>query len=118
MASCVSGVSVYVLFRVRMSLQSLEGFVLYEIVLSRCFHVDCCSCRISSCISLFSVCMRLMISGVGGWCLRRFLVRILCLMFLLKPGLNCLIAPVGMYSLLLCIIVLLKYFMAAKRMVG
>ena len=30
--------------------------------------------------TLFSVCMRLMISGVGLWCLRCFLVRILCLM--------------------------------------
>ena len=33
-ASCVSGVSVHVLFRFRMSLQSLKGLVLYVMVLS------------------------------------------------------------------------------------
>ena len=76
-ASCVSGESAYVSLRVCMSLQSLEGLVLYEIVLRRCLHVVCCSCQISSCISLFSVCMRLVISGVGRLCLRWLLVRIL-----------------------------------------
>ena len=35
---CMSGESVYVLFRVRMSLESFDGLVLYEIVLRRCLH--------------------------------------------------------------------------------
>ena len=82
--------------------------VLYDIVLRSCFHVVCCLCRISSCIYSFNVCMRLMISGVGRWCLKWFLVRILCLMFLLKPGPNRLIELVGIYCLLLCVIVVLK----------
>ena len=69
-ASCVSGVSVYVLFRVRMSLQSLEELIWYEIVLKTCLHFVCCSCRTSLFISLFSICMRLMIFDVGRWYLR------------------------------------------------
>ena len=65
MASCVSCVSMYVLLRLVMSLQSLEGLVLYVIVLRICFHLICCSCWISSDTSLFSVFTLLMISGVG-----------------------------------------------------
>ena len=61
MASCVSGVSVNVLLRLCMCLQSLEGLVLYVIVLRSCFHLICCSCWIS-CISLLSVFILLMIS--------------------------------------------------------
>ena len=82
-ASWVSGVSVYLLLRLRMSLQSLEGLVLNVMVSSSCFHVVCCSRRISSDISLFSVWSRLMISGVGNWRRRWFLVRILSLICLL-----------------------------------
>ena len=44
-------------------------------------------------------------------------MRILCLMFLLNPGLNCLIAPVAIYCLLLCMTVVLKSFMAASMLV-
>ena len=87
MASCVSGASVNVLLRLCISLQSLEGFVLYVIVLRSCFHLICCSCWISSCISLLSVFILLMISGEGSSCLRWFLVRILFLMYLWNPGL-------------------------------
>ena len=50
----VSDVSVSVLLMFRMGLQSLEGLVLYEVVLRRCIHVVC----------LLSVCMRFMISNV------------------------------------------------------
>ena len=106
-ASSVSGESVYVLSRFRMSLQSLEGLVLYKMVLRSCFHVVCCSCRISSSFSSFNVFMRLIISGVRRWCLWWFLVLILCSMFLLNPGLNYLIAQVGIYCLLLCVIAVL-----------
>ena len=113
--SCVSGESLYVLLRFRMRFQSLEGLVLYEMVL-RCLHV-CCSCRILPCISLFIVCMQLMIFGVGRVCLRWSLVRILCLTFLLNPGLNCLIAPVGIYCLVFYEFVALEYFMAASMIV-
>ena len=69
MASCVSGVSVYLLLRLLMSLQSFEGVVMYVIVLivlRSCFHLVCCSSWISLDISLFSVCVLLMISGVGN----------------------------------------------------
>ena len=100
-ASCVSGASVYLLLRLRMCPQSLEGFVLNVSESSSCFHFVCCSCWISSDISLFSVCIRLMISGVGNRCLSWFRVWILCLMFLLNPGLRCFTAPVGMCCLLL-----------------
>ena len=116
-ASCVSSVSVYVLLRFRMSLQTLEEIVLYEMVLRGCLHVVCCSCRISSCISSFRVCMQLMISGGGRWCLRWFLVWNLFLMLLLNPRLNYLIAPVGIYCLLLCVIVLLKSVMPELMLV-
>ena len=78
-----------------MSLQSLEELVLYVIVLRSCFHLVCCSCWISSDISLFSVFILLMISGVANWCLRWFLVRILFLMYLWNPWLECFTAPVG-----------------------
>ena len=105
-ASCVSGKLVYVLLKFRMSLHCLEGLVTYETMLRKCLHVSCCSCRILSCIYLFSVYMRVIISGVWCWCLRCSLVRILCLMFLLNPGPNCEIAPVGIYCLLLCVIML------------
>ena len=90
---------------------------MYEMVPRRCFHVVCCSCRISSCISLFNVCIRLMISGVGRCCLRCFVVRTLCLMLLLNSVLNCVIAPVRIYCLLLCVIAVLKSFMAASVLV-
>ena len=93
MASRVSGESVYVLLRLRMRLQSVEGLVLYVMVLRRCLNVVCCSCRIS---------------GVGRSCLKWFLVQFLCLMVLLKPGLNCLIAPVAIYYLLLCMTIVLE----------
>ena len=43
MASCVSGASVYLLLRLRMSLQSLEGFVLKVMSTSICFHFVSCS---------------------------------------------------------------------------
>ena len=69
-ASCVVGVSECLLFRLRMSLQSLEGFVLKDISASMVFHLVSCSCRISSVISWFSVCIWFMISGVGNCRLR------------------------------------------------
>ena len=70
MDSWVSGASVYLLFNCLMSLQSFVVFVL-KLMLSRCcFQCAVCSCRISSDISWFSVCIRSMISGVGNWHLR------------------------------------------------
>lgn len=63
-ASCVSGALVYLLFRVCISFQSLDGSVRK---LSSCrvsFQVVCCCCLISSSISLLSVCMRSRVSGV------------------------------------------------------
>ena len=87
MASRVSVVSVYVLLRLLISLQSLEELVLYVMVMRGCFHLICCSCWISSDISFFSEFILMMISGVGNWCLRWFLVRILFLMHLWNPGL-------------------------------
>ena len=44
-------------------------------------------------------------------------MRILCLMFLLNPGPNCEIAPVGIYCLLFCVIMVLKSFMAVSMLV-
>ena len=114
---CVSGESVNLLLRVRMSLQILEGLVWYQILLRWYFNVVCCSCRISWCIYLFRVCMRMIITGVGRWCLRWILVQILCLMFLLNLELNCLIAPVEIKCLLLCMTTVLKYFMTASILV-
>ena len=75
-----------------MSLQSLEGFVLNLMNSRSCFHLICCSCKLSSDIALFSVCNLLATSGEGGWRLRWFLVQILSLRFLLNGGLYCLIA--------------------------
>ena len=100
-----------------MCLQSLEGFVLNVSESSTCFHFVCCSCRISSDISLFSVCMRLMISGVGNCRLRCFRACILSLMFLLIPGLKCLTAPVGIYCLLLRAMVEVKSLVAVSMLV-
>ena len=114
--SGVSGESVYALLRF-MGLQTLEGLFVYEMVLRRCFHVICCSYRISSDISLFNVFMRLMVSGVGRWCLRWFLVRILCLIILLNPAQNCLVVPVGIYYLPLCVIAVSNSFMTASMLV-
>ena len=86
MASCVSGASVYLLLRLRMSLQNLEGFVLWLSEKSVCFHMSVCSCFMSSCISLLSVESLLIMSCVGGSRLSWLRRCILCLMFLLKPG--------------------------------
>ena len=69
MASCVSVLSRYLLLRPRMSFQSLEGFVLNVVSSSICFHLVCCSCLISSSISVFKVLILSKISGVGS-CLR------------------------------------------------
>ena len=74
MASCVSGVFVYLLLRLRISFQSLAGFVRKLIVFSVSFHIMCCSCWISWLISLLSVCIRSRISGVGCCERRLFLV--------------------------------------------
>ena len=82
-----------------MSLQILEGLVLNVMDSRSCFHLACYSCKISLDISLFSVCILLATSCEESWHLRWFLVRILCRMFLLNPGLNCLIAPVVIWSL-------------------
>ena len=43
---------------------------MYVMVLRSYFHVVCCLVRVSSCVSLFCVCMRLMISYEGNWCLQ------------------------------------------------
>ena len=69
MASCESGASLLVLLRLCMSLQNLEGFVLNMMDSRSCFNLVCCSCRMSSNISLFSVCI-LLTSCEGSWCLR------------------------------------------------
>ena len=63
MASCVSGTLVYLLLRSRMSLQSLEGFVLYEMFASVVFQMVSCCFRMSSDISLLRLCNLLMTSG-------------------------------------------------------
>ena len=91
MVSCVSGALVYVLLRSRMSLQSNEEILLYVMVLRSCFNVNCCLCRISSCISLFNVYVGFLISSVWNWCMRWFLVRILC--FVIVCYLSFLIFP-------------------------
>ena len=90
-----------------MSLQSLEGLVLNVMDSRSCFHLVCCSCKTSD-ISLFSICILLVTSCEGNWHLRGFIVRILCLIFLLKPLLKCLTAPVGIWSLLCLVIVLVR----------
>ena len=82
MGLCLSGVSVYVLLRLYMSLHSLEGLVLYVMVFRNCIISVCSSCWISSDNSLFNLFCLLMTSGVGNRCLRWFLVRILFLMYL------------------------------------
>ena len=117
MASCVSGASVYLLLRLRMCPQSLEGFVLNVSESSSCFHFVCCSCWISSDISLFSVCIRLRISGVGNCRLRWFRACIFNLVFLLIPGLKCLTAPVGIYCLLLRVMTVVKSVVAVSMLV-
>ena len=86
MASCVPRALVYVLLKLCMSLQSLEGFVLNVMDLRSCFHLVCCSCKMSLDISLLRVSILLATSWEGSWRLRWFLVQILCLMFLLNPG--------------------------------
>ena len=95
-----------------MSLQSLEGFVLNVMDSRSCFHLVCCSCKMSSDISLFSVCSLLATSCEEIWRLRWFLVRILSLIFLLNPGLYRLIFPVGIWSLLWLIIMSVKCLVA------
>ena len=100
-----------------MSLQSLEGFVLNVMDSRSCFHLVCCSCKMSSDISLFSVCNLSATSCEGDWRLRWFLVRILSLMFLLNPGLYCLIAPVGIWSLL-CLLIMSVRCLVAVLMSG
>ena len=87
MASCVSGTLVYLLLRSRMSLQSLEGFVLYDMFASVVFHMVSCCFRMSSDISLLRVCNLLMTSGVGVRCRRWLRVLSLSLISLLRPGL-------------------------------
>ena len=105
MASCVSGAFVYLLLRLCLSFQSLQGIVLDVTDSSSSFHLMYCSCKISSDISFFSVCILLATSCEGDRGLRWFIVRILCLIFLLNAGLKCLIAPVGIWSLLCLVIV-------------
>ena len=95
-----------------MSLQSAEGFVLYVMFARVSFQMLACCVRISSEISWLSACMWLMISGLGK-CLRRWLrVLSFCLISLLKPGLYCLTAPVGMFCLLLCVMMDVRCFVA------
>ena len=95
-----------------MSVQSLERSVLNVMDSRSSFHLICCSCKMSSDISLFSVTILLATSCEGCWRLTWFLVRTLCLMFLLNPGLNRSIAPVGIWSLLCLIIILVRCLVA------
>ena len=44
---CVSVLSAYLLFRPRISCQSLVGFVRKFMLSTVCFHLDLCSCLIS-----------------------------------------------------------------------
>ena len=104
MVSCVSGALMWMLLRLCTSLHSLEGFVLNVMYTRSCFHLVCCSCMMSSDISLFCVCTLLTISCEASWRLRWFLVRILS-MFLLNQWLKCLIAPVRICSLL-CLVIM------------
>ena len=92
-----------------MNFQSFVGLVLYETVSRSCFHFVCCSCLISSSISLFRDCMRERVSGVGSCLRREFRTFILCFMFLLKVGLYCFMVPVGMCCLLALLMLSLKY---------
>ena len=95
-----------------MSLQSAEGFVLNVMFARVSFHMLDCCVRISSEISWLSACMWLMISDVGN-CLRRwFRVLSFSRISLLKPGLYCLTAPVGMCCLLLCVMMDVRCFVA------
>ena len=106
--SCVLGASVYLLLSCRMSFQSLDGLVLNVMLERRVFHCVFCSCWMSSVISWLRFLMRVVFSGVGGCRLRWFRVCIFSLMVLVKPGLYCLTAPVGMCCLLLLTIAVLK----------
>ena len=58
---------------------------------------------------LFSACTVLVTSCEGSWRLMWFLVRILCLMFLLDPRLKCLIAPVGIWCLFCLVIFSVRF---------
>ena len=65
-ASSVVWLLQYLLLRRRMSLSSLEGLVLKEIVPSVCFRLFSCSHLISSSITSFSVCVGSSIYCEGG----------------------------------------------------
>ena len=95
-----------------MSLQSLEGFVLNVMDSRSCFHLVSCSCKMSSGISLLSVCIWSATSCEGSWRLRWFLIRILCLMFLLNPVVKCLIWS------LLCLVIRLVICLVVVLMPG
>ena len=70
-----------------MCLQSLEGFVLYDMLASVVFHIVSCCFRMSSDISLLRLCNLFMTSGVGVRRLRWLRVLSLSLISLLRPGL-------------------------------
>ena len=61
--------------------------------------------------------MRVLFSGVVGRRLRCFRIRSFCLMFLVRPGLYCLTAPVGMCRLLLFIMVVVKCLVTVSMFV-
>ena len=82
-----------------MSLQRLEGFVLI-VMDSSGFHCDCCSCKNSSNISSFNL-DSIATSCVGSWCLIWILVQILCVVFVLNLGLQCLGFSVTPHSLMI-----------------
>ena len=83
-----SVLSMYLLLRPHMSFHSFfDGYVLNVMFVSSSFQLVCCSCLISSFISVLSVLILSRISGVGYCLRRRTRVLILCFMFLLKLGL-------------------------------
>ena len=116
MASWVSVLSVYLLFRLRMSFQSLVGLVLKFMPSINCFHFSLCSCLMSLSISLFSVLMRSMMSGVGNCDLSLLRTFILCLMFLLNVGLKWRMLPAGTNLLLASVMMLLMCFVAVSML--
>ena len=64
-----------------MSFHRREGFVRKLTSLSVCFHRVVCSFFMSASISVLSVCMRAIVSGVGGRARRCLRVCILCLIW-------------------------------------
>ena len=76
LAMCVTRALVYLLLRLCMNLQSLEGFVLNVMDSRSCFQLNCCSCKMLSDISLFSISILFATFCEGSWRLRWFHVRI------------------------------------------